>query len=461
MGSVGNQKLSELEAFLKEHPHIPFATPSSPKYAALKEIFILDCKANPLIIVRPQTAADVSLLVKHAKAQGIKFVIRTGGHSLFGASSIDGAMTIDMRDIVYVNVEDGNKTAKVGGGILQGELATKLFEEGLATPIGTIPSVGYVGWAAYGGYGHLSAHFGLGVDQIVGAMIVDPSGNITDADEKLLRGIKGAGGIFGVIVEVTVRVLAGSLIFESSDISAAFKKLNIGYRELSAQGLPSELVVQQMIVNSPYGIALVFGFTWSSEDIETGRAWLSKCEALGTIVMNTVAETTLPDMLREAQAMVPLAVHGSIRTHSLRAMTEEVTAAVSPFLEKLPSDPGTMFVVHELRGPSAKPTKESVFGSREPHFMLEIIGCTLKQEARDASVEWSGSMWEALDKTDRKNILPETYISLDPPGESPGQTPLAKIFGSHDTDVVALKQEYDATNVFDLAIPRLVNYSVS
>ncbi|KAF8858928.1 D-lactate dehydrogenase [Acephala macrosclerotiorum] len=469
MGSIGNQKLSELEAFLKDHSHITYATPSSPNYSSLRKVFSLDCKANPLIIVRPQTASDVSLLVKYAKSRAIKFVVRTGGHSLFGASCVDGAMTIDMRDITRVQVEEGKKTAKVGGGILQGELAAKLFEEGLATPTGAITSVGYVGWAAYGGYGPLSAHFGLGVDQIVGAKIVGPKGDIVDADEKLLRGIRGAGGIFGVIVEVTIKVyplkklLAGSLIFDSSDISAAFKKLNQEYRKLSAQGIPSELVVQQNVVNSPYGRVLMFSFTWSSEDSEAGRAWLSKCEACGTVIMNTVTETTIPEVHKEADTMVPPAAYGSSRTHSLREITDEVAATVSPFFEKMPSDPGTMFVVHELRGPSAAPTKDSVFGSREPHFVLEIIGTAVAVEARESSVQWANGMWEALNETNRKNILPGTYISLDPPpGEwRPGQTALSKIFGSNGSDLVALKREYDAANVFDLAIPRLVDYTLS
>lgn len=206
MSSVGNQKLTELEAFLSKHTHIAYAAPSSPEYVSLREVFYLDSKANPLIIVRPQTAEDVAILVNYAKSRDIKFVVRTGGHSLFGHSIVEGAMMIDLRDIAYVQVEQGHKSAKVGGGILQGELATALHKEGLATPTGTVPSVGYVGWAAYGGYGPFSAHFGLGVDQIIGAKIVDSDGAIVAANDDLLRGIKGAGGIFGIIVEVTVKV---------------------------------------------------------------------------------------------------------------------------------------------------------------------------------------------------------------------------------------------------------------
>jgi FAD/FMN-containing dehydrogenase len=66
--------------------------------------------------------------------------------------------------------------------------------------------VGYVGWATLGGYGPFSTSHGLGVDQIVGAKIVNPKGELVDADEELLQGIRGGGGIFGVITELTIKV---------------------------------------------------------------------------------------------------------------------------------------------------------------------------------------------------------------------------------------------------------------
>lgn len=58
----------------------------------------------------------------------------------------------------------------------------------------------------YGGYGPFSAHWGLGADQILSATIVDANGEITKADESLLKGIRGAGGAFGIILDVTIKV---------------------------------------------------------------------------------------------------------------------------------------------------------------------------------------------------------------------------------------------------------------
>ena len=75
---------------------------------------------------------------------------------------------------------------------------------------GTIASVGYTGWATLGGYGPLTSHYGMGVDQIIGQnslrdkLLAD--GEIQDADEEMLVGIRGGGGSLGIIVELTIKV---------------------------------------------------------------------------------------------------------------------------------------------------------------------------------------------------------------------------------------------------------------
>jgi FAD/FMN-containing dehydrogenase len=46
----------------------------------------------------------------------------------------------------------------------------------------------------------------MGVDQILGAKIVNASGEIQDADEDMLIGIRGGGASLGIIVELTIKV---------------------------------------------------------------------------------------------------------------------------------------------------------------------------------------------------------------------------------------------------------------
>lgn len=173
-------------------------------------------------------------------------------------------------------------------------------------------------------------------------------------------------------------MLAGALILASHDLATTFKDFNAVYQDISVQGLPSELVLQQIVMNSPMGRAMAVSFMWSSDDIEQGRAWLAKTEALAPVAMNTVAVSTIPDVLRANLALVPESIHGASCTHNLKRVTSEVAVVIGESFAGMNDNAGCMFTIHELRGVSAAVNKDSVFGTREPHFMLEILGKCIK-----------------------------------------------------------------------------------
>ena len=195
-----------VEAFFQQYPKIPYVVPFSPDYKALRATFIVDNPAVPIAIARPQNAEDVSLIVSFCVSSGVPFVVRSGGNNLFGKSQVEGALTIDMRDIKYCHVDDSKRSAKIGGGILAGALVEALSKAGVVTASGMVHFIGFFGWAAYGGYGPFSGNFGYGFEQIVAAKVVNWKGEILDADPELLKGIRGAGGSFGIVVEITITV---------------------------------------------------------------------------------------------------------------------------------------------------------------------------------------------------------------------------------------------------------------
>ncbi|KAL6232583.1 hypothetical protein BDW75DRAFT_242799 [Aspergillus navahoensis] len=100
---------------------------------------------------------------------------------------VDGGAVLNLRLLNHVVINstegEGEKTGRIGGGVVIGDLLSVLKPHGLVTPFGAVSSVGYVG----------SSAFGLGIDQIIAAKIVDTSGNIIDSDRELLKSIKGAG----------------------------------------------------------------------------------------------------------------------------------------------------------------------------------------------------------------------------------------------------------------------------
>ncbi|KAE8329396.1 hypothetical protein BDV39DRAFT_47599 [Aspergillus sergii] len=457
---MADSQLASLEAFLLAHPSIKYTAPSSSEFSTVCKVWNMARPDTPLAVVHPQSAEDVSVLVQFAKSKGLKFTIRVGGHNMEGRALVDGTLVIDLRALTGVKIAEDRQSATVEGGILQGELGSKLWAEGLATPTGSIPCVGYVGWAMYGGYGPFSSHWGLGADQILGATIVNHDGEIIKADKKLLRGIRGAGGVFGVIVDLTIKVyplknfLAGAILFDSQHISKAFADFNTGYQKLLHNGIPKQLTVQQAVFNAPPGRVFAVLVAWSGEDIEEGKRWSNQIASLAPLLMSTVAETTIPEWFTGNAALVPSHVYGSSRTLNLHNVTPEVAEAIGRNLTTLPSDPGTMISVHQLRGPSAAPKDNSVFATREPHYMLEILGFAAVEDRKGESEKWASDIAEAVSKTDAGNILPTTYISLYSAPEH-AVDPLTQFYGSHVEEILSLKKEYDPKAVFHWTVPQL------
>ncbi|RDW90040.1 FAD-binding oxidoreductase [Aspergillus mulundensis] len=469
MTSTNQTALLALETFLTSHPGIKYTPPSDPSFNSLAKVFVRSRPHTPLAIVQPQTPSDVAALIKLAKNNSIPFTIRSGGHNLEGRAVANDALLIDLRALNSVSVSPDRKTATVGGGILQYELGAQLWEHGLATATGAIPDVGYAGWAMYGGYGAFSSHWGLGVDQIVGARVVDSQGELVDADEELLTGIRGAGGVFGVVVELVVRVypltgfLAGPIVFDSSDIESSFVAFNAAYNALCAsESLPSQLTLQRLVFNmpNPTGRTLTFGvsFVWSGSvsQLEEGQHWIQKISNLGPAILNAVTPTSVP-LWSASNGNLPKALYGSSHTHNLSSISDKLARVIGRNLALMPSDPGAMFSIHQLRGdsPSASPQSQgNVFVTRQPHYMLEVLGFATSEDLLPESKRWAERMANEIENAEPESVLPTVYLSLwDSASAKGADEALEKVYGEKAGLVRALKRRVDAGNLFRLAVP--------
>ncbi|KAI4599010.1 hypothetical protein KJ359_002427 [Pestalotiopsis sp. 9143b] len=216
----------------------------------------------------------------------------------------DGLM-LDVRGLDSISLSSDRQSATIGGGVSGGNLIDFLDQHGLVTPTGYCNTVGYVGWATGGGYGVLAGPYGLGVDQILGATLVDATGNLvdTDSDPHLLWALRGAGtGNFGVIVSMRVRVyerppyLGGMILFPASEIGQVMS----GLRQVTEEtGSPDEFSGDCSMGQMP-GLGAVFAiiFSWAQRHVVHGddslkraREVLKRCEELGTVLLNTVQES--------------------------------------------------------------------------------------------------------------------------------------------------------------------------
>jgi FAD/FMN-containing dehydrogenase len=146
-------------------------------------------------------------LVSAFAEAAVPFTVRSGGHDLQNRSIANGVVQLDLRLLATVEVASNRQTARIGGGANFRDVLGALEPAGLTAPVGNYGSVGYVAWSTYGGYGPYIGKFGLGTDGIVGARVVLPDGSLIDADQRLLKCLRGGGpSNWGVVVELEIKV---------------------------------------------------------------------------------------------------------------------------------------------------------------------------------------------------------------------------------------------------------------
>ncbi|KAI0200185.1 FAD-binding domain-containing protein [Astrocystis sublimbata] len=434
----------------------PIITPSDENFEAVRACFVKRDDSVPFAIARPQTVEHVQALVKYCTANGVPFVVRSGGHDCAGRSQVNEALTIDLRDIAYTRFDDDGKTAAVGGGILLRDLAKELDARGLATPMGTVASVGYVGWATLGGYGPFSSSHGLGVDQIVAAKVVNAKGEVLEASDELLKGIRGGGGIFGIIVELTIKVyplktlLVSLLVFESIDLASTWSSYTKGYQAMMADAAtPRALGLQAFGIELPnLGKVLAVSATWADDDQTEGKKWFAKVAGFGNCLMNNPEVKSLSDFVAFNESLLVYGSWGRGYAANIKKYTPQSADVMAKYTSLIPGG-GIALSVHTLRAPSEN--ADSVFGAREDHLMVELVAMTGVQELEGDGARWARAFLDELAERDAGNVMESAYVSLIADEDSDYR----KLYGGNFESLVTLKKLYDPDNVFKYAVPRL------
>lgn len=170
---------------------------------------------KPLFIVTATHVSHIQAAVLCAKDHGVEMKVRSGGHDYEGLSyvSIVPFFMVDMFNFRAVDVDIQEETAWVDVGATLGEVYYNIANKSgtHAYPAGVCPTVGAGGHITGGGYGNLMRKFGLTVDNLVDAKVVDVNGRILDRaamGEDLFWAIRGGGGSsFCVILSYKIKLV--------------------------------------------------------------------------------------------------------------------------------------------------------------------------------------------------------------------------------------------------------------
>ncbi|CAN1226543.1 Berberine bridge enzyme-like 3 [Linum grandiflorum] len=218
---------------------------------------------KPVAIVTPTDESHVIATVLCTKRAGLRIIIRSGGHDYEGLSSwspspfviLDSPFVLlDMHNLRSIDVDLASETAWVETGATLGELYYAIAKKSktLAFPAGVWPSIGVGGHFVGGGYGNLMRKYGIAVDNVLDARVVDANGNILDRSTMgdlfwAIRG--GGGGSFGVILSWKIKLVKVPEIVTTFNVKRKLEEgaTDIFYRwQHVSTNLSSDLFIRAM-----------------------------------------------------------------------------------------------------------------------------------------------------------------------------------------------------------------------
>ena len=184
--------------------------PGSAGYDAARIVWNGMIDRRPAVVARCAGVEDVIRAIRFGREQDLPAAVRSGGHSIGGFSTCDDGIVIDLSLMRGVRVDPEQRTARVNGGSLLGELDREAQSFGLACPVGVVGHTGVAGLTLGGGMGRLQRRFGYTIDNLLAVDLVTADGEQLRVSETehpdLFWGMRGAGPNFGVVTSFEFRL---------------------------------------------------------------------------------------------------------------------------------------------------------------------------------------------------------------------------------------------------------------
>jgi FAD/FMN-containing dehydrogenase len=423
--------------------------PTDPGYELVRGCFNALVDRRPAVMVRCRDAGDVATALDFARSQGLEVAVRGGGHNPAGHCVLDGGLVIDLSLMRDVTVDPGARTASSQGGAtwLDFDSATQAF--GLVTPGGVVGSTGVAGLTFGGGIGHLTAQLGLTCDQLLGADIVTPDGQVVsageDGDAELLWGLRGGGGNFGIATELRFRlhplerVVGGRLTFAGKEgVTEALRR----YRDVCATA-PSDLSCGGLLATDPASgeVVVIISpcYTGSAADTDELRALR---EGPG-LVQDGVREQSFI-----AQQHVFNPPYGEDRAywkgHFVRELPDELIDTLVARMGAMGKRSPGQILLESLHGaPHDGGDGEAALGFRGAAFNISAMGTWLDPALDDEYIAWTRETASALEPWSHTGGGYVNYMQADEPIER-----VRAAFGADRFErLQAVKAKYDPENV--------------
>jgi len=412
---------------------------------------------RPALVVGCSGAADVIAAVGFARSNDLTIAVRGGGHSIAGFSSCDGGLVIDLSAMREVRVDPAARRAQVGPGAVWGDVDYETQAHALATTGGLVSTTGVAGFTLGGGIGWLMRKHGLACDNLVGADVVTADGRLVHASERensdLLWGLRGGGGNFGIVTRFEFElhplgpvVYAGAIFFPAehdADLMQLFREW--------APGAPDDITAALNLTSAPplpvipeewHGKKVIALLVVSAGAMDEAEAQVRRFRSAAEPVADLLGPMPYTAMQSLIDPLWPKGIRAYFKSTNLARFDDELIERLCAQHRAAPG-PQCEIHVHQMGGSVARVGEgETAFSERSMPFVVNAVTGWQDPGDTEAHTAWARAVVDAAADASTGR----SYVNFLGDSQAARSSYGAETYAR----LVALKREYDPTNVFRL-----------
>lgn len=434
--------------------------PGEADYDEARRVWNAMIDKRPALIVRCRHVEDVITAVNFAREQALPLAVRGGGHNVAGNATCDDGLVIDLSPLNAVQVDPEARVARVEAGATLGDVDRATQQYGLATPTGNVSETGIAGLTLSGGLSWLRRQYGMTVDNLLAVEIVTAGGRLLRAsateNPDLFWGVRGGGGNFGVVTrfEFRLHAVGPEVLFLTTmypvelaqNVLTAWRDWTRSAPEAASTdclfwSIPASPPFPEPLHNRP--VVAVAGMY--AGPVEVSGPIFQPLRELG----EPLIDLTGPMPYVVVQSMFDPFFGKGARQYwkalYLDELSDRAIAAIVARATTRPS-PRTLVPVRHLGGAISRVADtETAVANRSAQYLFSADSSWDNPDDDETNLTWTRRFWQEMHRFSAGGV----YLNFPGLGEE-GQTLVQAGYGPNFERLVALKTQYDPTNLFRL-----------
>jgi FAD/FMN-containing dehydrogenase len=299
--------------------------------------------------------------------------------------------------------------------------------------------------------------YGLACDNLVGAEVVTADGRLVHASETenadLLWGLRGGGGNFGIVTQFELAVhpvgplVYAGPIFYSADADGDLLRLFRDWAPDASEDITALLNLTTapplpVIPEEWHGRKVAALIAASAGPVEEGDAHVGGFRTAAEPVADLLGPMPYTAIQTLIDPLWPKGIHAYFKATNLARLDDELIARLCELHLQAPG-PQCEIHVHQMGGAVARVGEgDTAFAERSMPYVLNAVTGWHDPDAADAHIEWARAVIEAASAASTGRAYVNFLTDADAARSSYGAETYERL--------VALKDEYDPTNVFRL-----------